>query len=92
MVGLSAEQYLGFLVDRKKTLLEIESLVRANIQQCADHPAIPCYALGNEIPSTIARWVGRRTIERYLERLSRVVRPVGTGRSCSSSRHRRLSI
>jgi len=74
MVGLSAEQYLGFLVDRKKTMLEIEGLVRANVRQCADHPAMLCYALGNEIPSPMARWVGRRTIERYLERLSRVVK------------------
>jgi O-antigen biosynthesis protein len=74
MVGLSAELYLGYLVDRKKTMAEIERLVGAKTHQCADHPAIFCYALGNEIPSAMARWVGRRTIERYLERLSRAVK------------------
>jgi GT2 family glycosyltransferase len=79
MVGLSAEQYLGFLVDRKKTMLEIEALVRANVRRCADHPAMLCYALGNEIPSPMARWVGRRTIERYLERLSRAVKEEDPG-------------
>src|SRR5258708_11693580 len=29
MVGLSAEQYLGFLIDRKKSVADIEALVRA---------------------------------------------------------------
>ena len=74
MVGLSAEQYLGFLIDRKKTLSEIETLVRLKVRECAGHPALLCYALGNEIPASVARWLGRRTIERYLERLYRAVK------------------
>ena len=74
MVGLSAEQYLGFLVDRKKSVADIEALVRAKVRECAGHPALLCYALGNEIPSTMARWLGRRKIERYLERLCRVIK------------------
>src|SRR5439155_889917 len=49
MVGLSAEQYLGFLIDRKKWMWEIEALVRAKVRECAGHPALLCYALGNEI-------------------------------------------
>ena len=40
MVGLSAEQYLGFLIDRKKTLSEIEMLVRVKVRECAGHPAL----------------------------------------------------
>src|SRR5262249_17242019 len=36
---------------------------------CAGHPAILCYAIGNEIPSSIVRWHGQRQIERFLERL-----------------------
>src|SRR5256884_1129022 len=74
MVGLSAEQYLGFLIDRKKSMADIEALVRAKVRECAGHPALLCYALGNEIPSTMARWLGRRKIERYLERLCRVIK------------------
>ncbi|TLZ44737.1 MAG: glycosyltransferase, partial [Gammaproteobacteria bacterium] len=74
MVGLSAEQYLGFLIDRKKSLADIEALVRAKVRECAGHPALLCYALGNEIPSTMARWLGRRKIERYLKRLCRVIK------------------
>jgi len=74
MVGLSAEQYLGFLIDRKKTVSEIEALVRAKVRECAGHPALLCYALGNEIPALMARWLGRRAIERYLKRLYRAVK------------------
>src|SRR3989441_2589767 len=33
MAGLSAEQYLGFLIDRKKTVFEIEALVRAKVRE-----------------------------------------------------------
>ncbi len=74
MVGLSAEQYLGFLIDRKKSVSEIEAVVRAKVRECAGHPALLCYALGNEIPAPMARWLGRRRIERYLERLYRAVK------------------
>src|SRR5881396_3254517 len=74
MAGLSAEQYLGFLIDRKKPLSEIETLVRAKVRECAGHPALLCYALGNEIPASIARWLGRQSIERYLEKLYRAVK------------------
>jgi glycosyltransferase involved in cell wall biosynthesis len=74
MVGLSAEQYLGFLIDGKKWMWEIEEMVRAKARECAGHPALLAYGLGNEIPASMARWVGRRRIERYLERLYRAVK------------------
>src|SRR2546430_5295962 len=50
IVGLSAEQYLGLLIDKKQSLAEIESLVRAKVRETAGHPALLCYALRNEIP------------------------------------------
>ena len=68
MVGLSAEQYVGFLID-KKGAPDIEAEVRAKVRACSGHPAILCYALGNEIPAPIGRWLGRRRVERYLEKL-----------------------
>src|SRR5207248_5473499 len=43
-------------------------------RECAGHPALLCYALGNEIPSTMARWLGRRKIERSLKGLCRVIK------------------
>ena len=68
MVGLPMERYVGFLTD-KKGAPDIPELVRAGVRACADHPAVLCYTIGNEIPAPIVRWHGRRRIERYLERL-----------------------
>jgi GT2 family glycosyltransferase len=68
MVGLSAEQYVGYLIDRGGAP-NIAGLVREKVRACAGHPALLCYALGNEIPAPIVRWLGRRRVERYLRRL-----------------------
>ena len=68
MVGLSAEQYAGFLIDRKGAP-DVEELVRAKARSCAGHPALLCYALGNEIAAPVVRWLGRGRVESYLERL-----------------------
>ncbi|HYX87492.1 MAG TPA: glycosyltransferase, partial [Gaiellales bacterium] len=68
MVGLSADQYAGYLADRRD-VRDLERIVRDKVAAVAGHPAILCYALGNEIQASLARWLGRRTVERYLERL-----------------------
>ena len=75
MVGLSAEQYVGYLIDRAGAP-DIDRLIAEKVKSCAGHPAVLCYALGNEIPASVARWLGRRRLERYLERLHRVVKTV----------------
>src|SRR2546428_2025994 len=74
MVGLPVERYIGFLADRRKGSPDIERVVRAGVQACAGHRAVLCYAVGNEIPASVARWFGRRRVERYLERLYRAVK------------------
>src|SRR3989442_7628224 len=74
MVGLSAEQYIGYLIDRPPGAPDVEALIRNRVRACAGHPALLCYALGNEIPALMARWLGRRKVERYLERLYRIVK------------------
>src|SRR5207249_3025439 len=68
MIGLPVERYIGFLADQKDAP-DIEALVRAAVRATADHPAVLCYAIGNEIPASVARWFGRRPVERYLQRL-----------------------
>jgi GT2 family glycosyltransferase len=73
MVGLSVERYLGYLADKNGSP-DIKALVRAWVRDCAAHPAVLCYAIANEFPAPIVRWFGARRIERYLERLCRVVR------------------
>jgi O-antigen biosynthesis protein len=68
MVGLSAEQYVGYLIDKKDSP-DLETVVRTKVRPCAGHPALLCYAIGNELPAPLVRWLGRRRVERYLERL-----------------------
>lgn len=74
MVGLSAEQFVGYLIDRKKSAAEIAALIVQEAQRCAGHPALLCYALGNEIPAPLVRYLGRRRVERFLHRLYRAVK------------------
>ncbi|WP_217914441.1 glycosyltransferase [Miltoncostaea marina] len=73
MVGLSAEQYVGYLADPRGAP-DVERMVRERVRSVAGHPALLCYALGNEIPAQLARWLGRRRIERHLEVLYRAVK------------------
>ncbi len=73
MVGLSAEQYVGYLIDRESAP-DVARIVREKVKEVAGHPALLAYGLGNEIPAPMARWIGRRRIERYLEELYDVVK------------------
>lgn len=73
MVGLSAEQLLGYVIDRRRDV-DPEEAVRERVRRIAGHPALLCYALGNEIPAHLVRWYGSRRVERYLERLCRAVK------------------
>ena len=68
MIGLPWEQHVAFLND-KAIKARIEDGIRQAVSQCAGHPAVLCYALGNEIPASIVRWHGRRAVERFLKRL-----------------------
>ncbi|HYX81813.1 MAG TPA: glycoside hydrolase family 2 TIM barrel-domain containing protein, partial [Gemmatimonadales bacterium] len=81
MVGLSGEQYVGYLLDGTSPpgTPDVEVLVRNKLRRVAGHPALLCYALGNEIPASLARFVGARKIEAYLERLCRLVKDEDPG-------------
>jgi O-antigen biosynthesis protein len=68
MVGLPWEQHVTFL-DEPARCRSIKQRVAAGVRACAGHPAILCYAIGNEIPSSIVRWHGRQRIERFVEQL-----------------------
>jgi GT2 family glycosyltransferase len=73
MVGLPVERSVAFL-DYRKCARSIEALVRDGVRACAGHPAVLCYTIGNEIPAPLVRWHGRRTVERFLERLYRTAK------------------
>ncbi|MBV9002276.1 MAG: glycosyltransferase, partial [Solirubrobacterales bacterium] len=72
LVGVPWEQHITFLdVGRGGA---IERTIRETVRACAGHPAVLAYAIGNEIPSSIVRWHGRRRTERFLARLCRAVK------------------
>jgi GT2 family glycosyltransferase len=73
MVGLPWEQHVTFLDDAARAR-SIEERVRAAVRACAGHPAVLCYAVGNEIPAPIVRWYGARKVERFLRRLYQVAK------------------
>jgi GT2 family glycosyltransferase len=68
MVGLPWEQHVTFLDDPARRR-SITRRIAAGVRACGGHPAVLCYAIGNEIPSSIVRWHGRHRIERFLEQL-----------------------
>jgi glycosyltransferase involved in cell wall biosynthesis len=73
MVGVPWEEHVAFLEDRGRAG-SIRERVRAGVRACAGHPAVLCYAIGNEIPASIVRWHGRHRIERFLEQLYRAAK------------------
>ncbi|HSM61876.1 MAG TPA: glycosyltransferase, partial [Longimicrobiales bacterium] len=75
MVGLPWEQHVAYLED-PGILRNVEARVRHGVPQCREHPAVLCYAIGNEIPAHIVRWLGRRRVERHLRRLFDVAKEV----------------
>ena len=72
-VGLAGEQLTAFL-DNRKSVRSIFRRCAEEVRACAAHPALLAYSIGNEIPSTIVRWHGRRRVERFLSELCDVVR------------------
>ena len=44
------------------------------MRACSNHPAVLGYSVGNEIPSPIVRWHGRRRVERFIHRLYRTAK------------------
>jgi GT2 family glycosyltransferase len=79
MVGLSAEQYIGYLIDVEKKAPNIEAIVRQKVSSVKGHPALLCYAIGNEIAAPVARWLGRYKVERYLRNIFNVAKDEDPG-------------
>lgn len=73
MVGLPMERYTGHLTQRGGAL-HVEEIVRRSIRECAGHPSILFYSVGNEIPASVVRWHGHRKIENFLFRLYKAIK------------------
>lgn len=68
MIGVPWEQHITFLDDRKRVAAIVDKVGQI-VRRFAGHPAVLCYAIGNEVPAPVCRWYGRRRIERFLKRL-----------------------
>ena len=65
MVGLPWEQHIAFLDDRDRVGRVVNDL-RSSVRRLAAHPALLCYAVGNEIPASVVRWYGKSRIEKFV--------------------------
>jgi GT2 family glycosyltransferase len=68
MAGLPWEQHIAFL-DDSATASSIVDRVRGAVAECAGHPALLAWSVGNEIPAPIVRWHGASAVEGFVERL-----------------------
>jgi GT2 family glycosyltransferase len=73
MVGLSAEQSVGYLIDGQLPP-DFEDRFRTAVRSCTGHPALLCYSLGNEIAAPQVRWLGDRRVSAYLRWLNEIVK------------------
>ncbi|QMU31703.1 glycosyltransferase [Adhaeribacter radiodurans] len=75
MVGLPWEQHIAFLSSKERKG-DIVKRVQEGVLLCKQHPAILCFAIGNEIPANIVRWYGKKKVESFLKELYRIVKSV----------------
>jgi GT2 family glycosyltransferase len=73
LVGFAWEEHVAFLSDGDRAR-SIERRLRAAVRNCAGHPGVLGYTIGNEIPTGVVRWHGARRVQRFLERLSLAAR------------------
>ena len=73
LVTLPWEKHIEFLRERS-TRKQIAEAIRDTVSKYAGHPAILGYLVGNEISSTMARWLGARRVIEFVEELIRIGR------------------
>ena len=61
--------YSDRLLDEPIRAERIVGEVRNSVRRLARHPAVLCYAVGNEIPPSVIRWYGKARVERFIARL-----------------------
>ena len=75
IVTLPWAKHIEFLRDRKARRQIVES-VRVAVNAYAGHSAIFGYLVGNEISSTMVRWLGVRRVAEFIEELIRIGRAI----------------
>ena len=75
LVTLPWEKHIEFLRERSMRK-QIAENVRAAVKTHAGHAAIFGYLVGNEISSTMARWLGTRRVIEFVEQLIQIGRAI----------------
>ncbi len=73
LITLPWAKHIEFLRGKPARDAVIDS-IRAAVRKHAGHPAIFGYLVGNEISSTMVRWLGVRRVTEFLEHLIRIAR------------------
>ena len=75
LITLAWEKHIEFL-RQKKIRDQIARMVRVTVKRYAGNPAVLGYLVGNEISSTMARWLGVRQVLEFVEHLVRIGRAI----------------
>ncbi len=73
LVSIPWTQHVEFLNSRS-LMRQIIRVVRETVAKNVGHPAIFAYLVGNEVPTTMIRWLGVARVQRFLEKLIDVAR------------------
>ena len=68
LVSIPWAEHLEFLRDPKIRAAACDA-VREGVSKNAGHPAVFGYLVGNEIPTTMVRWLGARQVTEFVEKL-----------------------
>lgn len=68
LISIPWAEHLEFLKDRR-IRREAEQAVIQGVRKNAGHPAVFGYLVGNEIPTTMVRWLGARQVTEFIEHL-----------------------
>ncbi len=73
LVSIPWTQHVEFLNSRSLKR-QIKQVVRDTVGKNKGHPAIFAYLVGNEVPTTIIRWLGAERVQAFLEKLIAIAR------------------
>ena len=73
IAGLPWSQHVAFLDDRSLRR-QIRTDVDREVRRVGKHDAVVMFVIGNEVPSSIVRWLGRHRVERFLSDLHRTAK------------------
>lgn len=68
LISIPWAEHIDFL-DKSRVRQEVEEMVRKAVRTHKGHPAIFGYLVGNEIPSSMVRWLGPARVTEFVERL-----------------------